>query len=198
MENKNDIHDILRLLDLVKAGKIEPITMWKYYVSNWDYEEQIIFYLKLIAIMKHETEEMRQGGISYRFALNHASYLSMKMNEIRQLHQDSSFIQSSGINLPDKINIDNAEVYFIRAIDAKFMIKNGDGYKWIFGENRGQARLGYFLCRIYEHPRPINDLEEYFGVKKLSSSLTNGDLKAKRNDVIRWRIEIDKKIFFDK
>ena len=50
------IHDIHGLLDLVRSGKIEPITMWRYYVSQWDEEEQRIFLLKLIAISKNEKE----------------------------------------------------------------------------------------------------------------------------------------------
>ena len=74
------IHDIHGLLDLVRSGKIEPITMWRYYVSQWDEEEQRIFLLKLIAISKNEKEEDRQGSDVDKWASYHASYLSRKIN----------------------------------------------------------------------------------------------------------------------
>lgn len=71
-------------------------------------------------------------------------------------------------------------------------------HKWFFGESRGkQARLGYFCYKAFDQPRPINKLEELFGVKKLSSSITTASMKATRADVIAWRKEIDSKIFFD-
>lgn len=74
------IHDVHGLLDLVRSGKIEPITMWKYYVSQWDEEEQRIFLLKLIAMSKNEKEEGRQESDVDKWASYHASYLSRKIN----------------------------------------------------------------------------------------------------------------------
>ena len=54
--------------------------MWRYYVSQWDEEEQRIFLLKLIAISKNEKEEDRQGSDVDKWASYHASYLSRKIN----------------------------------------------------------------------------------------------------------------------
>ena len=55
------IHDIHGLLDLVRSGKIEPVTMWKN-VAKWNKEEQTALLFKLIAISKNEKEEGRQGS----------------------------------------------------------------------------------------------------------------------------------------
>lgn len=74
------IHDIHGLLDLVRAGKIEPVTMWKN-VAQWDEEEQITLLFKLIAISKNEKEEGRQGSEVDKRASYHAGYLSRKINE---------------------------------------------------------------------------------------------------------------------
>ena len=70
--------------------------------------------------------------------------------------------------------------YFSRAIMAGFMEKTCNGYRWLFGGNRGQARLGYFCHKVYSQPRPINRLEKLFNVSKLSASITNAGFEAKR------------------
>ena len=76
------------------------------------------------------------------------------------------------------------------------MEKTNNGYKWLFGGSRGQARLGYFCFKVYNQPRPINPLEKLFGVKKLSASITNAGIEPIRQDVKKWRQEMDTKIFF--
>lgn len=91
--------------------------------------------------------------------------------------------------LPNKMNTEKAKKYFPRAEKAGYI----DGHKWI-GDN---VRLGYFCSKVYSHPRPINDLEDYFGVKKLSASISQAELEPKRSDVIEWRKEIDDSIFYD-
>lgn len=91
--------------------------------------------------------------------------------------------------LPNKMNTEKAKKYFPRAEKAGYI----DGHKWI-GHN---VRLGYFCSKVYSHPRPINDLEDYFGVKKLSASISQAELEPKRSDVIEWRKEIDDSIFYD-
>ena len=77
------------------------------------------------------------------------------------------------------------------------MKKEDSNYKWMYGGEKGQARLGYFCNKIYSSPRPINKLEEFFGVKKLSASITNADNEAKRADVKKWRNEMNNNIFND-
>ena len=91
-----------------------------------------------------------------------------------------------------------ARKYFSRAIEKGFMEKTGNGFKWLYGGDKGQIRLGYFCLRVYDHPRPINALEEAFGVKKISSSISSAECQpARRADARKWRDRIDSDIFFD-
>lgn len=103
----------------------------------------------------------------------------------------------SSKEFPEELNTDRAREYFKRAVEAGFMEKTDTGYNWLFGGSKGQARLGYFLSKVYKSPRPINYLERCFNVKKLSSSISMACYEAKRNDVKLWRKEIDNNIFFD-
>lgn len=95
--------------------------------------------------------------------------------------------------------LDTEEVrkYFARAINIGYMKKEGNGYRWLFGGNKGQVRLGYFCNKVFLQPRPINKLEQIFGVKKLSASITNAGIEATRADVKKWRDEMDNNIFKD-
>ena len=91
-----------------------------------------------------------------------------------------------------------ARKYFSRAIEKGFMEKTGNGFKWLYGGDKGQIRLGYFCLKVYDHPRPINALEEAFGVKKISSSISSAECQpARRADARKWRDRIDSDIFFD-
>lgn len=104
-------------------------------------------------------------------------------------------------NLPPELDTEAARKYFPRAIQADFMEAAGDGCKWKFGGNRGQARLGYFLSKVYEQPRPLSAIETYFAVKDISASISAAENaykdKPMRADVKRWRDEIDKAVFND-
>ncbi|MDD2951981.1 MAG: hypothetical protein PHC95_02285 [Parabacteroides sp.] len=100
-------------------------------------------------------------------------------------------------DLPSELNTERARKYFAKAIKVGYMERTGNGYKWLFGGDKGQARLGYFCNKVYNKPRPINKLEELFEVKKLSASITNADSEAKRADVKQWRSEINDNIFND-
>lgn len=93
--------------------------------------------------------------------------------------------------------LEQAQKYFAKAINMGYMRKEGSGYKWLFGDNRRQARLGYFCNKAFTQPRPINTLEQIFGVKKLSASISNAGIKAIRADVKKWRNEMDDSIFND-
>ncbi len=67
--------------------------------------------------------------------------------------------------LPEELRTEQAIKYFSRALEAGYMEKTDTGYKWLYGGGRGQARLGYFCYKVYSTPRPINKLEELFGIK---------------------------------
>lgn len=102
------------------------------------------------------------------------------------------------IMFPSFINENKqAQKYFSRAIEAGYMQQTDYGFKWVFGGNRGQIRLGYLCFKAFAEQRPINDLEALFGVKKLSSSITQASYKAERSDVKAWRKEMEDKIFHD-
>lgn len=101
------------------------------------------------------------------------------------------------IKLPCELDVGEAKKYFVKAIEKGYMEKTNSGYRWRFGGDKGQARLGYFCNMVYKPPRPINKLEEIFEVKKLSASITTVDEPAKRSDVIEWRNKMDNDIFND-
>lgn len=91
--------------------------------------------------------------------------------------------------LPSELNTKQIKKYFSRAIKAKLMDKQ---YKWL----STHAQLGYFCLKAFDQPRPISLLETFFNAKKLSGSITQASYKPKRADVIKWRAEQDKKIFY--
>ena len=91
--------------------------------------------------------------------------------------------------LPSELNTRQTRKFFNRAVKVGLMDKQ---YKWL----STQAQLGYFCLKAFEQPRPINTLETFFNVKKLSGSITQASYKPKRADVIKWRAVQDKKIFF--
>lgn len=130
--------------------------------------------------------------------------LISRMNLINEIYDKLDDLEISenktktALDLPIELSTDKAKIYFKRALECGFIMLSGNDYKWFFGESRGkQARLGYFCYKAFDQPRSINKLEELFGVKKLSSSITAASMKATRADVIAWRKEIDSKIFFD-
>ena len=100
-------------------------------------------------------------------------------------------------NLPDELNTDKAKKYFARAIEAGYMTRDKNGYKWKYGGNKGQIRLGYFCYKVFDQPRPISRLEELFRVNRLSASITNASFKPSTAGTKQWRKEIDDKIFKD-
>ena len=180
-------HDIHGLLDLVKDMRIEPVTVWKYYVSQWDVEEQRIFLLKLIAISREEIREGRQGSNLDRFASYHADYLSRKINGTRYTKQGVVNIEA-----PKKPFLSEVEKYFNKAIQAGLMKKNeNDTYGWL--HNNGlKASLGYFLNKVF-NPKgtaqiPYQRLENLFNVTRLDTAIDQA-LNAKKPQ--KWRKEID-------
>lgn len=132
------------------------------------------------------------------FLLIWHSNFEIIINDLRrqpQSNHNADTSKATDLELPNELNTQKAQKYFLKAITAGYIRKTEHGFKWLFGGAKGQVRLGYFCNKVYSTPRPINKLEELFGVKKLSSSITAADLKYKRADVIEWRKEIDDKIF---
>ena len=106
------------------------------------------------------------------------------------IHPKSAGMQVAP-ELPSELDNDRIRNCFARAIKLGFMEKTDRGYKWL----RPQIQLGYFCSKLFEQPRPINKIEELFGVKKLASSITQAEFEPKRADVKKWRTEIDENIF---
>lgn len=98
-----------------------------------------------------------------------------------------------GFSLPKPLDVGNARKYIERAIEKGYMEQNGNGCRWL----RTKAQLGYFCSRVYAQPRPLNAIEDFFGVKKISSSITQADYAVTRVDVKKWRKEIDDTLFYD-
>lgn len=93
--------------------------------------------------------------------------------------------------MPRELDTEPARKYFARAVEAGLMEKN---FKW----TGTPAQLGYFCSKAYKQPRPINSLENFFNVKKLSSAITKAEISTpKRADVIEWRKKQDEEIFYD-
>lgn len=92
--------------------------------------------------------------------------------------------------IPSELDTGQARKYFSRAVEAGLMTEQ---FEWL----ATQAQLGYFCLKVFENPRPINSLETFFEVKKLSSSITQASYEARRADVKKWRAKQDKEIFFD-
>lgn len=85
------------------------------------------------------------------------------------------------------------QALFDKAINAEFMEATESGYKWLYGKDRGKARLAYFIKRVFNPDGcsaiPYKKLESMFGVTRLDSALDNA-LQAKKPQ--QWREAIDK------
>lgn len=117
-------------------------------------------------------------------------------SQLTDIHAGSN---EDGLYLPIELDTERARKYFAKALDDGFMKKTDKGYEWIYGENKGQIRLGYFCSKVYPKEdyiqRPINVLEELFGVNKLSASISRAEtMEPKRADVRKWLQEMD--VFF--
>lgn len=134
----------------------------------------------------HDSTNGMRTDINYLF-----NEIVFEDRNILASNPDAQRVDDS-LNLPPELNTERARKYFQRAIEAGFMAKTNSAYKWLFGGNKGQARLAYFCGKVYSNPYPISQLEVIFNVKNLSASITQSTYEAKRADVIRWRAEIDR------
>jgi len=80
---------------------------------------------------------------------------------------------------------------FKAAIEAGYMENPGNGYKWLYGGERGNVRLAFFLQRVFNYNGcssvPYKQLEALFGVKNLAQTTDqlNNAKKAQK-----WKNEI--------
>lgn len=98
---------------------------------------------------------------------------------------------SDPLNLPPEMDTPDARKYLGECGRLGWIKPTGNGAI----SNIPQIRLAYICSKIYNNPRPIKALEEYFGVHNLAASITQAEVPSKRADVIRWRNEIDNLIF---
>lgn len=107
-----------------------------------------------------------------------------------------------GLYLPSELDTERARKYFLKALEAKYIVRADTRYKWLYGGDKGQIRLGYFCSKVFprtnDEQRPIKKLEELFGVDKLSSSISTAEtMEPKRQGVKEWMQEIDRVLFAD-
>ena len=101
--------------------------------------------------------------------------------------------------LPKELDTPNARKYFAKAIEKKYMVADGDKFRWLGTGDKGTlSQLAYFLGRVYNYvfsvkgnagePFPEDSLNVLFGVKRLRSSLDQVYLAQKPQT---WRDKID-------
>lgn len=101
--------------------------------------------------------------------------------------------------LPKELDTPNARKYFAKAIEKKYMVADGDRFRWLGTGDKGPlSQLAYFLGRVYNYvfsvkgnagePFPEDSLNALFGVKRLRSSLDQVYLAHKPQT---WRDKID-------
>lgn len=80
---------------------------------------------------------------------------------------------------------------FQNAIGAKMMNDTSNGFKWLYGDDKGKARLAFFLQRVFNPDgcgiTPYKELEKLFGVRNLSQSVTQLKDSSRTR---KWREEI--------
>lgn len=108
------------------------------------------------------------------------------------------FVQEHTEDVLKKCMTDRATKYFERALKNNLMTKEGNKYKWLWGEPRGKVRLAYFLHEVY-NPRgidaiPYKNLQNLFGVTRLDVAVEQA-MNPKSPQ--KWREEIDNTIFYD-
>lgn len=98
-----------------------------------------------------------------------------------------------GATLPKELNTERARKYFVKAINVGYMRKEGNGYKWLFGNDRGRrASLGYFILKVYAPNNtgyiPEKAVNQLFGVNRIGSAISQIQSAKKPQ---KWREEID-------
>lgn len=108
-------------------------------------------------------------------------------------------IAKTGLPLPNALNTQNAQKYFLEAINRGWMELEDKKFIWKgIGKSAHSSQLAYFCGRVYGYEHSLNgnigtefpnrELEELFGVKNLYSSLRQV-YSAQKNQ--KWRTCID-------
>lgn len=84
--------------------------------------------------------------------------------------------------LPAELDNEQARKYFDLAVEKGYMTIENGKYTW----KETPAKFGYFASRVFEQPRPIAELERYFGFSKLASAITQAEYSPKRADKKAW------------
>lgn len=84
------------------------------------------------------------------------------------------------------------KTYFAKAVEKNLMTKTENGYKWIYGGDRGKARLGYFIKKVF-NPNgnsviPYKRLEILFGITRLDTAV---DQLSHSKKPLGWKTAID-------
>lgn len=113
------------------------------------------------------------------------------------LHQESTATdeRATAPQLPSELDSESTKKYFARAVEAGYMETTATGGKWL--KPNTKAMLGYFCMKVFDKPRPLAAIEQYFNERKLSSAITQASYEPSRADVKKWRADMDSKIFFD-
>ena len=91
------------------------------------------------------------------------------------LNDEQPTIKTIPLTAQQDIMTDRAKKYFEKAIEAGYMRKAGNGYKWTFPISRGaKAALSFFIMMVYNPDNckqiPFKALERLFDVGRLDSA----------------------------
>lgn len=156
----------------------ECLKIWKYH--NKTYID--------VVLKEGGTEDMLVPNVYFDVIELLRNYVttSNTINSDNSAHQTDEMLI-----LPSELDIPVFRNALLRAEAEGWFERTENGGKW----KLGNVRLGYICAKCFNPPRPYNRLEEFFGVKKLSSSIYQAEEEPKRADVKKWRKEIDLKIF---
>lgn len=107
--------------------------------------------------------------------------------------KDQEASSEDGVTLPKELNTERARKYFAKAINAGYMRREGNGYKWLFGNDRGRkVSLGYFILKVYSPNNkgniPEKAVNQLFGIDRIGSAISQIQCAKKPQ---KWREDID-------
>lgn len=117
---------------------------------------------------------------------------------LQWLQPDAAEPTAEPLSQYPKLDTERARTAFAKAIERGYMERTASGYKWLFGGDRGKARLAYFVERVY-CPTPTDTLtaeicrqiEQLFGVNRLDRTMQQNADTGKSAAVKKWRATID-------
>ena len=187
----------------INEFKETPEMLYKELFEPWC-KEDFCRFCRLINIIQNKEDDWQENSIRL------TPYFPILFNELCQIYDEIEMRQpeiikiieggnTEGLRLPDELNTDRARKYFAQAVEAKLMEMTPTGAKWLFGGNRGKARLAYFLERVYCPERTdilqasqYRQLEHYFNVDRLDRASQQNADTGKSRAVKQWRAEIEK------